>query len=614
MAGARLVQLGGFQLDHVSGELSRDGRKVRLPTQSLRILQVLLEHPGELVTRDELRGRLWTADTFVDFDAGLNNAVNKLRDALEDSSEHPRFIETVPRRGYRLIVLPEVPESARPRRRVLVGVGALALLSVGVALSLGAPRSWLVPRLGGTPPRAIRSIVVLPFENLSGDPAQDYVADGVADALTTDLAQIGTLRVISRTSARHYKGTTKRLTDITRDLDVDVAVEGSVSRAGDRVIVRAQLVQAAGEQHLWAQTYEGAAGDILAWQGKTALEIARAVHVRVRPDQQRRLARARPVNPDAYDAYLRGRFEWRLRTSEGSLKAIKLFEEAIARDPQYAPAYSGLSDTYRFLDLQGVDTPARAIPKAERAARQALALDDSLAEAHASLASVLYRYRWDWPAAEREYLRSIELDPKYEEGRRAYGIYLQSLRRFDESVEQLRRARELDPLTLRRHVELVSALFRAGRSGEALAEADRVRGMSPPARGLDTEIAYDLVFRQRNWPAAITAFEKGGYINAEWLAYAYAMAGRTSDARAMLAKYHEMAKEQYVAPLKFAVVHFGLGEREEGFRYLDEALVERAMDLRSLTIGLFSFLHDDARFQHLLRRMGLADLKEFKTS
>ena len=478
MASARLVQLGGFQLDHVSGELSRGGRKVRLPTQSLRILQVLLEHPGELVTRDELRERLWTADTFVDFDAGLNNAVKKLRDALEDSSEHPRFIETIPRRGYRLIALPEVPEPARPRRRILVGVGVLASLAIGGALSLGAARSWLVTG----------------------------------------------------------------------------------------------------------------------------------------PDSTAPLPRARPVNPDAHNAYLRGRLELKLRTADGLRKAIQSFEEAIKEDPQYAPAYSGLSEAYRFLDLRGVWEPARSMPRAERAAKKALELDGSLAEAHASLAGVLYRHHWSWAAAEQEYLLSIKLDPNYEEGRRAYAIYLQSLRRFDESVAQHRLALSLDPLALMRHVELVAALFRAGKSGEALAEAERVRRTSPPVRPLDTEIAYEHLWRGRNWRAAISAFEKAGYIGGNaWLAFAYARSGRTSDARTMLAALHETAKAQYVAPLRFAIVHFGLGEREEGFQWLEKALDQRAMDLRSLTIGLFSVLHDDPKFQDVLRRMGLAELKEFKT-
>ena len=408
MACARLVQLGGFQLDQTSGELIKDGRKVRLPTQSLQILQVLLEHPGELVTRDELRERLWTADTFVDFDAGLNNAVKKLRDALEDSSEHPRFIETVPRRGYRLIVLPEVAQPARPRRRVLVGVGVLASLAIGVALSLGASRSWLVPEPDGTPPPAIQSIVVLPFENLSGDPAQDDVAAGLGNALAAYLVQLGTLRVIPPNLARHDKGTTKRPPDLMRELDVDAAVSGSVTRAGDRLTVPVQLVRAPGDHLPWAQTFESEAGNLLAWQGNTARAIAGWVHLQTRPDEQWRLPRMRPVDPEAYFAYLQGRYEWGLLRADASQRAIEFFKEAILKDPRYALAYSGLSDTYRRLDLQGVMAPAEAMPKAEAAARAALAFDNSLAEAHASLAGVLCRYRWDWGAADREYLESIK--------------------------------------------------------------------------------------------------------------------------------------------------------------------------------------------------------------
>lgn len=617
MARLRTAQLGGFEFDSASGELSRDGHKIRLPDQSLRILQVLLEHPGDLVTREALRQRLWTAGTFVDFDSGLNNAIKKLRDALEDSSDHPRFIETIPRRGYRLIVPAEVPSlsppppPSRPRRWGLGTVSVLALVAAGVALSFGATRSWLGDRLGGPPPPAIRSIVVLPFQNLSGDQAQEYVVEGVGDALTTRLAQVGALQVISRTSAWHYKGTTKRLTDIAHELGVDAVVQGSVSRSGDRLVVRAQLIEANSDHHLWSETYQSETEDILDWQGRTALAIARAVHDHVRHDEQQRLART--VNPQAWDAYLRGRFEWNRRTQEGTLKAKKFFEDAIAIDSQYAPAWSGLSDTYRFMDLQGLAAPAEVMPKAERAARQALALDDSLAEAHASLAGVLYRYQWNWAAADREFQLSLALDPKSEEGRRAYGFYLQVMRRFDESVEQLRRARELNPLAQRRHVEVVSALFRAGRPDDAMAEAERVRSAFHPARGVDVEIGFDRVFRRR-YAAAISAFEKAAP-NAntnEWLGFAYGMAGQTSDARAMLAAFHETAKTRYVSPDKFGIVHLGLGERDEAFRWFEQAFQERTFDLRGVTIGLFTFLHDDARFQDLLRRMGLAGLREFK--
>jgi TolB-like protein/DNA-binding winged helix-turn-helix (wHTH) protein len=615
VAPARHAQLGAFQLDSDSGELSKNGRKVRLPDQSFRILQVLLERPGEVITREELRERLWTADTFVDFDAGLNNAVKKLRDALEDSSEHPRFIETVPRRGYRLIAPIDRPRTVRRRRPRTVAV-AVAFAALAVTVSLETSRTWLVRRLGisGQAP-AIRSLVVVPFLNLSGDAAQEYFVDGVTDALTTDLAQISTLRVISRTSAMQYKGASKRLTDIARELDVDAAVEGTVSRVGDRVVVRARLIQAAGDGHLWAETFERDERDVLTLQADIALAIALAVHSQIRPDVQHRLARARAVNPGAYDAYLRGRFEWNRRTPGGMLKAIRYFEEAIAKDSRYAPAYSGLSDTYRFLDLQGLAAPAQAMPQAEMAAKQALALDDSLAEAHASLAGVLYRYRWEWRAAEQEFRRSLELEPNYAEGRRAYGIYLSMMRRYDESVEQLRRARQLNPLSQTYSMDLVQALVFAGRRDEAFAALDRARDLFPNARRrAHVMLAYDHVL-QRRWEEAVAAFEQGTDPGrpTHWLGFAYGAAGRTADARATLAALHQRAKTEYVSPQDFATVHLGLSERDEAFRLVEQAYEQRSIDLRDFTEGLFIFLCDDPRFQDLLRRMGLADLREFKT-
>jgi TolB-like protein/DNA-binding winged helix-turn-helix (wHTH) protein len=347
VVAGRHVKLGGFELHSDSGELSRNGRKIRLPDQSFRVLQVLLERPGEVVTRDELRARLWGADTFVDFDAGLNNAVKKLRDALDDSSEHPRFIETVPRHGYRLIALIDAPPTTRRRKRWVVAA-AMAFAGLAVAVSLETSRTWLARRLGFPGPEpAIRSLVVVPFQNLTGDVAQEYFVDGVTDALTTNLGQISTLRVISRTSAMQYKGAAKRLTEIARELDVDAAVEGTVSRVGNRVVVRAQLIEAAGERHLWAETFERDEPDLLMLQADIALAIARAVRLQIRPDEQQRLARAQAINREAYDDYLRGRFEWTRRTPAGMIKAIKYFEESIGKDPRYAPAYSGLSDSYR---------------------------------------------------------------------------------------------------------------------------------------------------------------------------------------------------------------------------------------------------------------------------
>jgi TolB-like protein/DNA-binding winged helix-turn-helix (wHTH) protein len=610
---ARRVRLGDFQLDTDSGELSRNGRKARLPDQSFRILQVLLERPGELVTRDELRQRLWPADTFVDFDAGLNNAVKKLRDALEDSSQHPCFIETVPRHGYRLIAPLDTPRTA-PRARLSIAAVALACTALALAVSFDTTRTWLGRRFGlSSQAPAIHSLVVLPFQNLSGDASQQYFVDGVTDALTTNLAQIGRLRVLSRTSAMLYKDAPKRLTDIAHELDVDAAVEGTVSRVSDRVVVRAQLIQAAGDRVLWAETYEGEQRDLLKLQAEIALAIARAVDLRIGPDAHRRLARLRAVNPDAYDAYLRGRFEWNRRTPAGMLKAVTFFEEAIAKDSRYAPAYSGLSDVYRFLDVQGLAAPVEAMPKAEAAAKQALALDDSLAEAHASLAGVLFRYRWEWQAAEREFRRSLELEPNYVEGRRAYGIYLSTMRRFDESVEELRRARELNPLSQAFRLDYARGLFHTGRHDEAFAELDRARGLFPDASGVERELAFEHV-RHRRWAEAIAALEKSTNPArpTPWVGFAFGSGGRTAEARAVLAKLHDRARTEYVTPQAFATVHMGLGEHDEVFRWLERAYEERAFELRGFGEGLFEFLHEDPRFQDLLRRMGLADFQEFK--
>ena len=613
MAVVRHVQVGAFQLDPDTGELSRGDHRIRLPDQSLRILQVLLDRPGEVVTREELRARLWAADTFVDFDAGLNNAVRKLRDALEDSSEQPSFIQTVPRRGYRLIAPIGTARTAHGRSGRAIGIAAI-LTATALTLSLETSRAWLSHRLGfaGRAP-AIRSLVVVPFVNLSGDPGQEYFVDGITDAVTTNLARIRPLGVTSRTSAMRYKGVATRLTDIARELGVDAAVEGSVSRSGDRVVVRAQLIHAVGDRHLWADTFEADEGDLLKLQVDIAMAIARAVHMQIRPEDRQRLSLTRAVDADAYDAYLRGRFEWNHRTPGGMLKAIKYFEEAIAKDPNYARAYSGLSDTYRFLDLHGIAAPDDAMPKAEMAARQALALDGSLAEAHASLAGVLYRYRWDWQAAEREFRLSLELEPNYVEGRRAYGIYLGVMRRFDESLAEAQRAHQLDPLSLVQSMDLTQALFWCGRPGEAFEGLARARALFHDPHRVDVELAYEYT-RQRRWTEAIDRFEKA--IDPArpnpWLGFAYGASGRTADAHATLASLHELARMEYVSPQAFATVHMGLGDRDEVFRWLERAYEQRAVELRAFTKGFFEFVRDDPRFQDLLRRMGLAGFKEFR--
>jgi TolB-like protein/DNA-binding winged helix-turn-helix (wHTH) protein/Tfp pilus assembly protein PilF len=618
---ARTYRFGDFELDARSGELQRHGRKVRLSEQPFQVLVLLLAHPGEVVTREQVRQALWPEATFVDFEAGLNSAVWRLREALNDSAEKPRFVETLPRRGYRLIaaVEPSVEPSDAPApegetgavvrpapglslRFVLAGAAVVALL---VVLTVTATWQQLRSRPA---PAQIRSLAVLPFENLTGDQGQDYFADGMTDALTTDLAQIRALRVISRTSAMQYKGARKPLPRIAQELDVDVVVEGSVTRSGGRVRVNAQLIHAATDRHLWARSYERELRDVLALQGEVAGAIAQAIRVEVRPEERSRLAGVRVVDPDAYDAYLKGRFFWSKQSRDGLLKAVEYFQQAIEKDPTYAPAHSGLSDTYRQFDQQGLAPPRECMPKAEAAARKALDLDEVLAEAHASLAGVLYRYRWDWEGAEKEFRVSLELDPNSAEGHRAYATYLATVRRHEESLAEVRRARELSPLSPSINTQLGRALARVGRYDEAIDQFRRVMEIDPGFSGAYVSLGQ-VYLRNGDLPQAIAAFEKAAALSSprpqRWLGYVYGVTGRRPEALKILAALERLSRQQYVPPLSFAIVHLGLGDKQSAMTLLEEAYPVRALEVPDLSGEVFDLLRDEPRFRALLRRMGL---------
>jgi TolB-like protein/Flp pilus assembly protein TadD len=453
----------------------------------------------------------------------------------------------------------------------------------------------------------IESIAVLPLDDLSEDPAQAYFADGMTDALITDLAQIRGLRVISRTSVMQYKKLTKSLPEIARELRVDAVVEGTVTRSGSRVRVTAQLIHAPTDRHLWSRSYERELRDVLALQAELAGAIVQAIQGKLQPEAQRRLAARTTVNPDAYDAYLKGRFFWNRRSPPDLSKAVEYFQQAIERDSAYAPAYSGLSDAYRMFGLQGLP-PRECMPKAEAAARKALALDDTLAEAHASLAGVLYRYQWDWEGAEREFQLSLELDPNYAEGHRAYAIYLATVRRNEEAVAEARRARELSPLSPTINVELGGTLVSVGRYDEAIQQLQRVLEMDPKfARAYVTlGAAYE---GQGDRPKAIAALEKAaslsGGAGTAWLGYFYGVSGRRREALAILAAIEERSRKQYVSPQHAAIVHLGLGHEKEAFALLEKAYEERAFEFLGFSRALFDRLSDDPRFQDLLRRMRL---------
>jgi TolB-like protein/DNA-binding winged helix-turn-helix (wHTH) protein/Flp pilus assembly protein TadD len=611
-------RFGDFAFDPSSGELHKHGLKVRLQEQPFQILMLLLVRPGEVVTREQVRQALWPGDTFVDFDAGLNSAIKRLRDALEDSAEEPRFVETLPRRGYRFVAPVEGPPAPVPepatiqvpaspaRKSRFWGVAApLTVAAVLAALGLSATRNrWRAERSG---PVQIRSIAVLPFENLGGDREQDYFVDGMTDAIITNLAQVRALRVISRTSVVQYERTDKLLPRIAEDLNVDAVVEGTVMRSGDRVRVTAQLIHAATDRHLWARTYERELRDVLALQAELAGAIAQAVQVKLRPEEERRLAARGTVDPEAYDAYLKGRFFWNKRSPQGLSKAVEYFQQAIERDPAYAPAHSGLSDAYRMSGLQGLP-PREVMPKAEAAARKALALDDTLAEAHASLAGVLYRYHWDWEGAEREFQRSLELDPNYAEGHRAYAIYLLTVRRHDEAVAEARRARELSPLSSVINVELAAALVRVGRYDEAIQQVHKTLEIDPKFSRAYVTLAgaYE---GQGDRSRAVAALEKSVPPSRRGanpsFGYAYGLTGRRREALEVLARLEKLSHERYVNPQDFAVVYLGLGDKDQALAWLEKAYQERSFEMLGFSGPVFDRLSDDPRFQDLRRRMGL---------
>jgi TolB-like protein/DNA-binding winged helix-turn-helix (wHTH) protein len=484
----RVFRFGPFVVDARTGELTNAGQRTPLRDQPLQLLLALLERPGELVTREELTRRLWPADTFVDFDRGLNKAVNHLREALNDSADHPQFIETLPRKGYRFIapVRPDAEEvepavdgapPARSRSRLWLAIAAFlaaigVAIAVAVAVDVGGVRRWIAGRPAAMP--HIASLAVIPLANLSGDPDQEYFADGMTDALITDLAKMGSLRITSRTSVMKYKETKRTIKEIGRELDVDAVVEGTVTRGGSRVRITAQLIQVSTDMHLWAETYERDVSEVLELQREVATDIARRIDVVVRP-----LDRPRIVQPEAYGLYLKGRYAFYQYTSQGWQRAIEHFTRAIERDPTFASAYSGLADTYVVAGAYDAIPADEALTRGKAAAAKALELDDGLASAHYALATAHTWYDWDWQSAEREFRRALELDPNDALGRNWHGGYLSLRRRHQEAIAEHERARDLDPLSLIVNANLARALYWARRYDEATTQARRTLELDP---------------------------------------------------------------------------------------------------------------------------------------
>jgi len=626
------LRFGVFEADLRNGELTKQGKRLRLQEQPFQLLAMLLERPGELVTREEVRQRLWP-HTIVDFDHGLNKAISKIRDALGDSAENPRFIETIARRGYRFladvtvvsdgrggrgsgdpasiadIAIPRPVENRPPRS---TGPHTLLWRLVGAALAvlLAIAVFWFLYTGRYTAP-AIRSLAVLPLANFSNDTSQEYFADGMTEELITHLGQISALRVISRTSVMPYKNARKPLAEIARDLNVQAVVEGSVFRSGDRIRISVQLISVPADEHLWAQSYEGDLRDALALQNQVAQAIADQIRVTVSRQERVALKKSKPVNAVAYDSYLKGRYYSNMRTAVGLTQAIELFKQSIAADPSNAEAYSGLADSYALSGSweYGLLAPAEAFPQAKAAADEALALDDSLAEAHTSLGLVLDLYYWDWDAAEKQYKLAISLNPGYATAHHWYAWHLFVTGRKSEALLEMRRAENLDPLSLIIRADLAGALCIAHLFDEAVQQSEKTLALDPNFGNGHFELGEALVQKQQ-YQSAIAEFQKAielsGHLTAfdANLANAYAVSGRRAEAMAIASDLEARAHLNPSADANVALIYVGLGDSDQAMLWLNKAYDARFYPTILLR-PTFDALRSNAQFEDLRHRMGL---------
>jgi TolB-like protein/DNA-binding winged helix-turn-helix (wHTH) protein len=454
-------RVGEFEVDLRYGEVRRNGDKIKLQQRPFQIFSALLERPGEAVTREEIQQKLWPTNTFVDFEHSINTAVNKLREALGDDAENPRFIETLPRYGYRLIapvevvedngacLEPKIPPAPQPRRqRTGLWMGISYLLVAGIALICIFAFDWFHLRsrlVGGADTEHIGSIAVLPLRNLSNDPQQEYFSDGMTDELITSLAKLKSLKVISHTSVDRYKHGNRTLPDIARELGVDAVVEGTVMRSGDSVRITAQLIDAHSDRHLWAESYERELKDVLSLQDEVADQIAAQVGIKVAAGQQTPVESTRQVDPEAHEAYLKGNFYWSRSNCDGSQKGLSYYQQAVAKDPTFAEAYVGLAQAYFTLGDWNCLPYEEAFSKSKAAALRALELEPTLGPAHTWLGTLAFFHEWNWHGAEKEYSKAVQLSPNSAPAHMFYALFLVSMAKQEEGLAEMRKALELDP-------------------------------------------------------------------------------------------------------------------------------------------------------------------------
>jgi TolB-like protein len=568
---AYLFRFGPFELDATSPELRKDGQPLRTPPQPLRVLALLVTHAGEIVSRAEIQHQIWGDDAHVDFELGLNYCMNRLRTALGDSAQNPRFIETIPRAGYRFIA----PIDSAPSSRLM--------------------------------------LAVLPLDNLSGDPSQEYLSEGLTEEVITELGRLKPERlgVIGRYSTAICKRSGKPLNEIAAELGVDHVLEGSVRRAGDRVRVSIQLIRVADQTHLWAETYERACGDVLAMQAELGRRVAEALAIELLPSHGRGRRGGPAVEAGVYDSYLEGRFHWNTWSVDSLQLASNCFQEAINRDSSFAPAYSGLADSLSMLGFFNLLRPHDVYPRALRSAAHAVEIDGESAEAHASLAWAKCCYQWDWDVVGREFECATALNPNYLQAHAWRAFYLTIMGRKEEGLDEIRCARRLDPLSAIINTDEACFRYFAGEYEESVKQCQRTIALNPTF-GLAYHklgLCYMALGRIQE---AIAAFESA---STHWqghptavasLATALAAAGDKTRAHEILDQLEQIATLRFVSPLDFALVYLSMGDIEHGLTLLEHACEVRDSRLPFVRIAPgMDRLSGHPRFRKILARIGV---------
>lgn len=627
-----IANFSGYQLDLWSGELRREGVVVKLQPQPAKVLILLASQAGKIITRAELAEQVWGSETFVDFEHGLNYAIRQIRNALEDDAEQPRFLETVPKRGYRFIapvtkIAEDVAgaqvaetaggshelqqEPAGDRSKFVSRLGGMVVAGIiGLGLVLAGILAW--QRFHSHAPAAAKLVVlaVLPFDDLSPTP-EAYLEEGLTEEMIAQLTRInpGRLKVIARTSAMQYSRTKKNARQIGQELGADYILENSIRRENGRVRVTTQLVRTADQTHLWAETYEKDMAQLLSLEREVTEDIAQQIHVQLLPASAASALEGQSLNPDAHELYLRGRRYYNLRSREGLSKSVELYTQALAKDPSYAAAYAGLADAYNLKAFYGFDPTMDAVSQAKIAAERALQIDNSMAAAHAALAYTEFMWREDWEAAEREFLRAKELDDNYVPAHQWFALYLAAQGRMDDALKQMQFAQLIDPLSPSVHAGMGYMYYLARDYEQAVRQAQVALQLNPNFMTAHAVLGWSYV-EQKKFPEAIRELETASQLSGgvpvyrSGLGRAYALSGNKSEARKIIAELEAQKKPSGVGSA-LAELYLATGDSESALQWLEQTAPGDVQFNWVRVDPAYDPLRNNPRFAAMVSRVGV---------